>query len=165
MISNSDMSGLGSKIWCTTSWAIRMGCGIHFVHSYLFEITETYGESMLPTLNLTGDYACGNKLCQRGRNCQIGDLIIAVKPTNAQQRVCKRITGMPGDTVLVDPSAGDYETYIKVPKGHCWVTGDNLDVSLDSRSYGALPLALIKGKVVGVINRQGFKWIENDFEG
>jgi mitochondrial inner membrane protease subunit 1 len=153
-----------SNLRNTASWAVRLGCGVHVVHSNFFEITETYGESMLPTLNYSGDYVSANKLCKLGRHCEVGDVIIASKPTNPTQRVCKRITGMPGDRVLVDPSTGDYGTYITVPKGHCWVTGDNLDMSLDSRSYGALPLGLIKGKVIGAINGEGFRWIENNLE-
>lgn len=36
----------------------------------------------------------------------------------------------------------------QVPKGHCWVLGDNLLSSRDSRLYGPLPMALIDGKVM-----------------
>jgi inner membrane protease subunit 1 len=38
----------------------------------------------------------------------------------------------------------------QVPQGHCWVCGDNLPASRDSRIYGPLPMALIRGKVVAV---------------
>ena len=37
---------------------------------------------------------------------------------------------------------------VQVPEGHCWLIGDNVDASRDSRFYGPLPLALIKGKVI-----------------
>lgn len=37
---------------------------------------------------------------------------------------------------------------MKVPQGHCWVVGDNLPASQDSRMFGPLPLALILGKAV-----------------
>jgi len=54
-----------------------------------------------------------------------------------------------------DASEGDWanvkESLIRVPEGHCWVAGDNLDWSRDSRVFGALPLALVKGKVLGVV--------------
>jgi hypothetical protein len=36
----------------------------------------------------------------------------------------------------------------QVPKGHVWLEGDNLIVSRDSREYGPVPLALIKGRAV-----------------
>lgn len=171
-----------SNILTTTgrslSWALRIGCTVHVIHSFFYEISETQGESMLPTLNYSGDFVHTNKLCARGRNCGVGDMIVALKPTDPSQRVCKRITGMPGDIIEIDPSAelspknssGDSSSrsgpaYIKVPEGHCWVTGDNLSRSLDSRSYGVLPLGLIKGKIFAVNTREGeFNWLGNNLQ-
>lgn len=53
----------------------------------------------------------------------------------------------------------------QVPEGHCWVVGDNLAYSRDSRMFGPLPLALIKGKIVlryhSVLD---FNWIENGLQ-
>ncbi|CAG8659836.1 3782_t:CDS:2, partial [Scutellospora calospora] len=34
-----------------------------------------------------------------------------------------------------------------VPSGHVWLQGDNLSNSTDSRNYGPVPYALIKGRV------------------
>ncbi|VVT44038.1 uncharacterized protein SAPINGB_P000271 [Magnusiomyces paraingens] len=153
------------------SWALRIGCAVHVIHTFFYEISETQGESMLPTLNYSGDFVHTNKLCARGRGCQVGDMIVALKPTDPAQRVCKRITGMPGDIIAVDPSVdfkenrGKEPAYIKVPEGHCWVTGDNLSRSLDSRSYGVLPLGLVKGKIVAVNTRDGaFQWLGNSLK-
>jgi inner membrane protease subunit 1 len=44
----------------------------------------------------------------------------------------------------------------QVPKGHCWVVGDNMPYSRDSRHFGPLPMALIKGKVIAKV----FPWSE-----
>ncbi|PRT55133.1 Mitochondrial inner membrane protease subunit 1 [Wickerhamiella sorbophila] len=147
-----------SAIARTLSWAIRIGCTVHVIHNNVYELCETSGESMLPTLHYTGDFVHANKLARRGRNCEIGDVIIASKPTDPEQRVCKRITGMPGDYIIVDPTTADC-AMIKVPDGHVWVTGDNLTHSLDSRSYGPLAMGLIKGKVFGVSNGLNFRAI------
>lgn len=50
-----------------------------------------------------------------------------------------------------------------MPEGHCWIIGDNLPESRDSRTFGPLPLALIKGKVVAKFYRWGgFSWMENN---
>jgi inner membrane protease subunit 1 len=38
---------------------------------------------------------------------------------------------------------------IQIPEGHCYVVGDNMKFSRDSRMFGPLPLALIKAKVIG----------------
>ena len=47
----------------------------------------------------------------------------------------------------------------QVPAGHCWLVGDNLTVSRDSRDFGPVPLALVKGKVLATLFP--FKWIES----
>ncbi|CAJ0844539.1 16125_t:CDS:2 [Entrophospora sp. SA101] len=52
----------------------------------------------------------------------------------------------PGDFICVDPTLKD-RTYINVPKGHIWIQGDNMNNSIDSRSYGPVPHALIRGRV------------------
>ncbi|CUS20883.1 LAQU0S02e00540g1_1 [Lachancea quebecensis] len=155
----------------TGSFALRSFCLVHVIHNHFYEFTGTRGESMLPTLAATDDYVHALKLYRDGRGLTIGDCIVAAKPTDPYQRVCKRITGMPGDIILVDPSAcvngnpgsikgkasrsGEdsleaepFNSFIKVPPGHVWVTGDNLAQSLDSRTYNSLPMGLIKGKIV-----------------
>ena len=50
----------------------------------------------------------------------------------------------------------------QIPEGHCWLAGDNSPESRDSRDYGPLPLALIKGKVIArILPLSEIKWIEN----
>lgn len=174
----------------TCSWTLRAGCVAHLIHEYVYEFTETRGESMLPTLQAQHDYIHAIKSYRYGRGLDIGDCIVATKPSDPTHRVCKRITGMPGDIVLVDPSSSSeltnntierikhdgFNKYIKVPEGHVWVTGDNLCHLLDSRSYSVLPMALIKGKIVaanslnkGIIDDNGnfnlwnFRWLTNTF--
>ncbi|KAJ0610820.1 putative signal peptidase I [Helianthus annuus] len=50
---------------------------------------------------------------------------------------------------------GDYISNVngatRVPEGHCWVEGDNSAFSSDSRTYGPIPLGLIRGRVTHVI--------------
>lgn len=49
--------------------------------------------------------------------------------------------------------------------GHCWIVGDNLLASRDSRYFGPLPMALIQGKVVGkIFPWKERKWIESGLE-
>ena len=52
-----------------------------------------------------------------------------------------------------------------MPEGHCWLIGDNLPESRDSRTFGPVPLALIMGKVVAKAGLgSGFGWIGNNLE-
>lgn len=72
-------------------------------------------------------------------------------PVKPWEGAIKRVIGMPGDFVLRDSPDSPSDMMIQVPEGHCWVVGDNLPASRDSRMYGPLPLALVKGKVVARI--------------
>lgn len=51
-------------------------------------------------------------------------------PTNHKEKLVKRLIGLPGDFIHT------HYDVIVVPEGHCWVEGDNLAFSLDSRSLG-----------------------------
>lgn len=108
-----------------------------------------------------------SSLHRRGRNIKVGDVIAYTHPIFPHESGCKRVIGMPGDFVSVitagrgedDVDAVDVEgkwarvrdEVIKVPAGHCWVAGDNLEWSRDSRLFGPLPLGLVKAKVLAVI--------------
>jgi hypothetical protein len=71
--------------------------------------------------------------------------------------VCKRIIGKVhlafgmganwegGDIIRPDISSREV---IRIPKGHVWIQGDNLSNSIDSRNYGAVPEATLKGRVL-----------------
>lgn len=176
--------------WITSSWALRTACAVHVIKADIYDCNETRGELMLTTLQAYGDYVHELKKYKLGRGVEMGDLVVMSKPTDPDSRVCKRITGMPGDMILVDPSSSSELTYsprdretnegfnrfVEVPKGHVWVTGDNLCLSMDSRSFQAVPMGLIKGKIVaanspmkGFFNEDekfsflNFKWLENNF--
>lgn len=141
---------------------IQMLALVHWVNEKIFEIYPCSGPSMLPTLNVYGDFLGVDKWNgKHGRGCQAGDIIVAIKPGTTTLRIAKRIIGIPGDIVCKDPLMNPCE-FIKVPEGHVWVMGDNLPYSLDSRNYGPLPMALIKGKVICRV-LPNFKWINNGF--
>lgn len=175
--------------WSTGTWAARILCLVHFCNVNLYEYTETKGESMLTTLAASGDFVHELKAYRLGRGVKMGDMVVMAKPTDPDARVCKRISGMPGDMVQVDPSSSSdlshsakdcalndgFNLYIRVPEGHVWVTGDNLNLSMDSRSLGVVPMGLIKGKIFAASScRHGFlgedgrsflnsRWIKNTF--
>ena len=58
--------------------------------------------------------------------------------------LCQR----PLATRLTDPQPHGRMCILQVPAGHIWIQGDNLPASLDSRQYGPVPLALVRGRVV-----------------
>ncbi|EDQ90842.1 uncharacterized protein MONBRDRAFT_3212, partial [Monosiga brevicollis MX1] len=105
------------------------------------------GPSMLPTLSVHGDVVVTEKLSVRFNKLQKGDVVVATAPRDASKYVCKRIIGMPGDRVCVNPTER-MRRFRTVPRNHVWLQGDNLANSTDSRSYGPVCMGLIQSRVV-----------------
>ena len=106
---------------------------------------------MLPTLATSGEVVFEESLTVRvfPRPFKRGELIVFTSPLDPSRVVCKRILGLPGDTICVDPTGeyADSTEHVVVPKGHLWVIGDNASMSYDSRHYGPLPSALVRGRL------------------
>lgn len=92
------------------SLSLRTIAGLHLFTSTCFEISQTEGASMLPTVQAHGDFCVVDKRFKNGNGIEMGDIIVARKPTQPDSWVCKRVTGMPGDVVLIDPSRKSIET-------------------------------------------------------
>lgn len=54
-------------------------------------------------------------------------------PNNPKQKIIKRIVALEGDTIK---TISYKNRTVTVPRGHCWIEGDNRDHSLDSNYYG-----------------------------
>ncbi|KAJ9075984.1 hypothetical protein DSO57_1030475 [Entomophthora muscae] len=119
---------------------------------------------MLPTLRILADTLVSEKLSVRFGALDIGDLIVFTSPRDPYVVACKRIIGMPGDTICTNPlSPPEERSYMKIPPGHVWVQGDNASNSTDSRIYGPLPLGLVKSKVL-YRAYPNFKSLRNNFK-
>lgn len=77
--------------------------------------------------------------------------------------ICKRITAVAQDII---PSPRHYpkpqsklDNFIQVPIGHVYLEGDNPYNSTDSRTYGPVPVGLIKGKVICKLSLRDFPFI------
>ena len=119
-----------------------------------------YGPSMLPTFAATGDVVLEDRFSVLlGRPFARGDLITFVSPANPSHIVCKRILGLPGDVVCVDPTGtvAPSDEHVVIPRGHVWVQGDNADNSRDSRYYGPLSMGLVRGFVYARVSSLRFQ--------
>lgn len=137
---------------------------------YLFIMTphEVVGNSMHPTYK-NGEFLMANKISYRMSEPQRGDVII-FKFSDTQDFI-KRIIGTPGDEIMIkdgkmyingdllDESSylsesvitngGSYlheGQTITIPDGQYFVCGDNRTNSSDSREFGPIEEAKIKGK-------------------
>jgi len=120
---------------------------------------------MLPTIEVLGDWVLVSKHYRRGRDIKVGDLITFKSVVEPDVRVIKRVLGMEGDYVLRNTPGSENNSMLQVPQGHCWVVGDNLTVSRDSRHFGPMPLALIRGKVIAkVLPLSGRGWFNDQLQ-
>lgn len=101
---------------------------------------------MQPTLNTRGDILFTEFITPRLSLLKAGDVVVATKPTDPGVSVLKRVRGMPGEEIWVHPVGEKAPVKVTVPKGHVWLEGDNRNQSTDSRHYGPVPLALVKGR-------------------
>jgi signal peptidase I len=139
------------------SWASialqAMGCT--YILEKHFCIRKGSGQSMYPTYN-PYDYIFAEAFSYKyfSRSLKIGDVVIFTSPVNGRELYLKRITALAGDKIrpdeTVDFNYGDDE-YYRIPYGHIWVEGDNKMESLDSRSYGPVPVNLIRYRVAAKI--------------
>ncbi|ORY88510.1 peptidase S24/S26A/S26B/S26C [Leucosporidium creatinivorum] len=129
---------------------------------------------MYPTLSHTGSYILHSPLSLRWPFASLfgnspsglparGSLVTAISPLDPSHQVLKRVIGLPGDKVCVDPTGERRRTgpaglgasadeWVTVPKGAVWLAGDNASNSTDSRDYGPVPLAMVKGGVVARVS-------------
>lgn len=143
--------------------ALAFFLSAHIFMEYFYILTAAYGISMLPTVASSGDWLLISKYYRRGREVEVGDVVSYKLPLKPGENGVKRVVGLSGDFVEVREAVveeveeedgvrrkvmGSRPRCLQVPQGHCWVVGDNLAWSRDSRIFGPLPLALVTGKVI-----------------
>ena len=128
------------------------------------------GASMEPNFN-HGDFVFINKLSTSIGAPDYGDVVICkLDEGSGYENIIKRVIGLPGDEIDIVENEDVYDLYVngeyieedflgepmmtdgnieypfEVPENSYFVMGDNREVSLDSRVYGAYNKKDIKGK-------------------
>jgi signal peptidase I len=122
--------------------------------------TPTWYQPVVPVNKIPEDHAW-KRFFERLRSpVSVGDVVVIQHPDRIGT-VCKRVLGLPGDIVTKstrrnnDFTARRQKRYrqdlpggLVIPDGCIWLEGDNPWNSSDSRNYGAVPAALIVGRVL-----------------
>jgi inner membrane protease subunit 2 len=106
------------------------------------------GRSMQPTINRrAGDVTVVllDKWSVRSGAVARGDVVVVNSPINDGSLVLKRVLALGGDYVKRASGRGDP---VLVPKGHCWIEGDNTAMSNDSNMFGPVPVAMVTARVL-----------------
>ncbi|KAL3065340.1 hypothetical protein OYC64_015505 [Pagothenia borchgrevinki] len=127
-------------------YTVTYGCFAHCAFEYIGEFVLCSGPSMEPTI-VNHDIVFSERMSPRLCKIQKGDIIIAKSPSNPNINICKRVIGLEGDKVCTSSPSDLLKAHTYVPNGHVWLEGDNLKNSTDSRIYGPIPYALIRGRI------------------
>lgn len=175
--------GHPGRVFVATGQLLAAG---HFFLTYFYSWGAVSGPSMLPGWDIWGKGAIVSHRHRRGKNVRVGDVVKFKVPFLKSEEAIKRVAGLPGDYVLVHGPESERDEMIQVglgvclgwdraldidlsprmtdafvvqvPQGHCWVLGDNLYASRDSRIYGPVPMALIDGKVIFQTGSWPWQW-------
>merc|ERR1712113_944493 len=80
---------------------------LHCVQEYGIDFSTTVGSSMVPVFNAAGDVLLFERLTQRLIGWRCGEVVVATSPKDPNARICKRILGLPGDTVVMREGGPD----------------------------------------------------------
>ncbi len=141
----------------------QVGFGSLLVYLALFNFSVVRGSSMSPGIR-DGDRILIDPLSYLFRDVHRGDVVVLRYPLDPRVDYIKRVVGLPGDRVVIrgekvyvndqllaEPyvDAGDARSYLstEVAPDHYFVLGDNRPHSADSREFGQVPRACLRGKV------------------
>jgi signal peptidase I len=144
------------------AWGIAL---VLLLRAFVAEPFAVPSASMMPTLR-PGDHVVVDKLAYRFGEPRRRDLIVFHQPQGGDELLLKRIVAVGGQLVgiedgvlyvdrhpvrepFVDRRLVDsvYFGPVRVPRNAVFVMGDRREDSIDSRTFGAVPRALIVGRV------------------
>ncbi|KAI6034239.1 LexA signal peptidase [Pisolithus microcarpus] len=121
---------------------------------YFYTVKTIRGRSMQPTFN--PDTSAWNDVVifdrhsiNSGKPILRGDIVSLRDPIRHNRTIVKRVLAVPGDVVETLPPYP--QTEVLIPEGYIWVEGDEPFHSLDSNSFGPIPLALVDARLRCII--------------
>lgn len=150
--------------------AVVWGCAVLLllsVRAWGLEPLRIPSSSMAPTLH-SGEHVLAEKATRHVREWRRGDVVVFANPSG--DLMLKRLVGLPGDRVAiedgllsvngvfideayVDPETVDSVFFgpVRVDEDTVFVLGDNRADSVDSRTFGTVPVDDLEGRAIAVL--------------
>ncbi|CAB0033937.1 unnamed protein product [Trichogramma brassicae] len=127
-------------------------------------VARVEGVSMQPALNpdiQQEDYVFLNRWVVRDKNIKRGDIVTFKSPKYPHQKLIKRVIGLSGDVIH---TLGYRKNVLEIPESQCWVEGDHTGHSMDSNTFGPIPLDNITAKATFIVWPPG-RWqnLDNNY--
>ncbi|MFO1051517.1 MAG: signal peptidase I [Planctomycetota bacterium] len=136
---------------------------VAMLHAFVVQVSVVRGHSMEPCLH-DGDRLVVDRVGADLVGLSRFDVVVLGNPRDPSVDYVKRIAGLPGERVAlhdghlwvdgraIDERFGPIADHAEfptllVPQGHVFVLGDNRPISCDSREFGLVPVALLRGTV------------------
>ncbi|RKP17942.1 LexA/Signal peptidase [Rozella allomycis CSF55] len=118
----------------------------YFLYSYAIAsllnecagVKKVSGTSMRPTLEPNDVILTRKVFGDFKRNT----IYVFQSPESVGSFLIKRVVALEGDKVQYKDENGEFHT-LDVPRGHCWIEGDNNPCSKDSRAFGPISASLV----------------------
>lgn len=161
-----------SRIWLFLENVFYIGAAIGLallIQAFVVRPFIVSGSSMDPNIK-DGQYLIVDEISYKFHDPARGDIVVFKAPPEPSKYYIKRIIGLPGDTVSIHGTTvtifnaahpqgftlkegfithpHDDTLTVKVPADSYFVMGDNRAGSYDSRSWGMLPKANIRGRAL-----------------
>ncbi|HVB09513.1 MAG TPA: signal peptidase I [Bacillota bacterium] len=158
----------GGAIWETVETVVIALALALLIRGFVIESFVVQGQSMEPTLQ-NGEHLLVNKFIYRLQEPKAGQIIVFRPPLPTTRDFIKRVIALPGQRVsmrdgavyidgvlqpqtYLPPGAAGVANYppTLVPAGDLFVLGDNRNNSEDSRYFGFVPIANVRGQAIVV---------------
>ena len=126
-------------VWMVES-VLVMGGAVTYLKGNVMEAYKIVTISMEPKV-MRGDRIFVDKTAYRRVPPRVGDIVVFVYPDDRSKVFIKKIAGLPGDRVK--STDGREEV---VPHGQAYLLGEGNKSSIDSRTFGFVPLRDLDGK-------------------
>lgn len=141
-------------VWMVES-VLVMGGVVTYLKGNVMEAYKIVAISMEPKV-MRGDRLLVDKTAYRRVPPRVGDIVVFVDPDDRSKVFIRRIAGLPGETV----KGADGRAEV-VPHGQAYLLGEGSGLSIDSRTFGFIPLKDLEGKARQVYwssGAEGVRW-------